>query len=164
MYEVSGEMSKAQLADKLATILGDVVTYKFMAQGFHWNVKGPNFPQFHDFFGELYEDAEGSIDPLGESIRKLGFDAPYALQDLMTLSQIDARQLAGDPIEMARELYLANAHIADSYNHAFHIASALNFQGIADFIAGRIDVHEKYMWQLSTITGDDSMSIGTLGV
>lgn len=164
MYEVSGELSKAQLADKLATILGDVVTYKFLAHGFHWNVKGPDFPQFHEFFGELYEDAEGSIDPLAENIRKLGFDAPHTLQDLMTLSCIEARQLAGDPIEMARELYLANAHIVDCYNHAFEIANALKSQGIADFIAGRIDVHEKWMWQLSATTGIDSMSIGTAGV
>ena len=164
MHMGSGDMSKGTLADKLATILGDVVTYKFMAHGYHWNVKGPDFPEFHTFFGMLYEDAEDSIDPLAENIRKLGFDAPHTLQDLMTLSCIEGRPLAGDPIEMSRELLMANMHIVDCYNHAFQMASGLNLQGVADFIAGRIDVHEKWIWQLSTTTGDDSMSIGTLRV
>jgi hypothetical protein len=38
----------------------------------------------------------------------------------------------------------------------------LNQQGIADFLAGRISAHEKFMWQLSTIVGLDSTSISDL--
>jgi len=77
-------VSKADLGTQLAVILSDTVAYKFAAQGYHWNVKGPNFYQFHEFFGELYEDAEGAIDPTAENIRKLGFEAPYSLGDFLS--------------------------------------------------------------------------------
>lgn len=155
-------LTKRDLAEKLAVILSDVVNYKFTAHGYHWNVKGPNFPQFHKFFGKLYEDAEGSVDTFGESIRTLGYDAPQTLTDFMSMACMESRIVAGDPIQMSLELYGHNAHIRECLLVAFEMCSALNQQGIANFLADRIGVHEKFMWQLSTIAGLDSTSISDL--
>ena len=155
-------LTKRDLAEKLAVILSDVVNYKFTAQGYHWNVKGPNFPQFHKFFGKLYEDAESAIDPTGESIRILGFDAPYMLGDFLTLSSGEPRVAISDPIEMSRVLYELNESLIAHLTVAFEIASALNRQGTADFLSGRINVHRKFVWQLGTICGNDSTSLSSL--
>lgn len=155
-------VSKADLGTQLAVILSDTVAYKFAAQGYHWNVKGPNFYQFHEFFGELYEDAEGAIDPTAENIRKLGFDAPYALGDFLSLATYEPRIVTGDPVEMSRVLYEMNCNFVNTLTMAFETASALNYQGIADFLAGRIDIHQKFCWQLGTICGADSTAIHTI--
>jgi starvation-inducible DNA-binding protein len=151
-----------ELAEKLAVCLSDTVTYKFLAQGYHWNVKGPQFPQFHEFFEELYEDADSAIDPLAENIRKLGYDSPFTLEDFCSLTNLHFNPVSGDPIEMAKNLFEANIILKECLTEAFKLADNCNEQGVADFLAGRIDLHGKYVWQLSTIVGADSMTITRL--
>ena len=43
-----------QLIQQLKVILGTNFALYFKAHGFHWNVEGVNFQQYHDFFAELY--------------------------------------------------------------------------------------------------------------
>lgn len=158
-----GGPSKQDLAQALAVLLADTVTYKFLAQGYHWNVRGMNFVQFHDFFGEIYEDLESATDPLAENIRILGFDAPFLLSDFAALTTIEATPVSADPVDMSRSLYEANYRIVSCVRTAFDLATALNEQGIADFLAGRDTAHGKFSWKLGTIVGADSTSMGDLG-
>jgi starvation-inducible DNA-binding protein len=148
--------SKQDLAQGLAGLLGDTVTFKFLSHGYHWNVRGKHFAQFHEFFSDIYEDADSAVDPLAESIRKLGFDAPFLLQDLAALSCIQPRPVSADPVDMAGSLYEANNYIIDNLKNIFTVANALNEQGIANLLAERIDMHQKWQWQLGTIIGADA--------
>lgn len=155
---------KKVLAEKLAVLLADVVAYKLIAQGYHWNVKGPEFTQFHDFFGTLYEDAESAVDPIAENIRKLGYDAPFTLEDFVSLSCLEVSPAGSDPITMSKRLYQINEYLRACLNAAFNIASDVDQQGIADFLAGRIDIHDKWLWQLGTITGADATRISVIEI
>jgi starvation-inducible DNA-binding protein len=149
MYDKSTE-----LPAKLAHLLGDSVAASFIAQGYHWNVKGVEFSQFHDFFQEIYEDIHSAIDPLAENIRKLGFDAPYFLQDFKDLTCVsDARVENGDAMQMVSSFDRINDKVLSCYRAAFSEASKANEQGIADFLAGRIDMHAKWSWQLKATLG-----------
>ena len=114
-----------ELAEKLAVCLADTVTYKFLAQGYHWNVKGPMFPQFHDFFEELYEDAESAIDPLAENIRKLGYDAPFTLEDFSSLTNLHCNPVSGDPLEMAKNLFEVNIIIKGCMTEASNLPTVV---------------------------------------
>jgi len=122
-------------------------------------VKGPEFTQFHDFFATLYEDADSAIDPLAENIRKLGFDAPFTLEDFASLTCVSVNPVSGDPIEMSSNLYEINCHLKECLTKAFDIANACNEQGIANFLAERIDQHAKWVWQIGTTIGADSTVI-----
>jgi starvation-inducible DNA-binding protein len=160
MYKESEyELSKEGLAKLLACILADNVTIHYLAHGYHWNVKGPEFIQFHDFFEELYEDAAEAEDPIAENIRKLGFDAPHFLLELAALSCIEVRPASGDPMEMSANLYMAYVAHCAKLNDAFAVANAISAQGIADFLASRIDIVDKWIWQIGTTIGADSMSV-----
>jgi starvation-inducible DNA-binding protein len=147
------ETNNISLAEKLSHLLGDVVTMNHITQGYHWNVKGINFSQFHDFFSEIYEDVDGSIDPLAENIRKIGYDSPYLLQDFLELGCIDERRVTGTAEEMLTSLARINATVIDCLNGAFHVADECDEQGIADFLAGRIDMHKKWQWQIESTLG-----------
>jgi starvation-inducible DNA-binding protein len=151
-----------ELAEHLAVCLGDTVSYKLIAHGYHWNVKGPMFSQFHEFFQELYEDADSAIDPLAEDIRKLGFDSPFTLEDFSSLTCLHINQVSGDPIEMAGNLYIINKHLKECITKAFDLANECNEQGIANFLAERIDMHSKWIWQLSTTVGANATVITRL--
>jgi starvation-inducible DNA-binding protein len=153
---------KRVLAEKLSVILADVVAYRAIAQGYHWNVKGPEFTQFHKFFQKLYEDADSSVDPLAENIRKLGFDAPFTIEDFASLNCLEVAPAGSEPITMCERLYQINTHVRACLNAGFNIANDIGQQGIADFLAQRIDMHDKWLWQLGTITGVDSTQISVI--
>jgi starvation-inducible DNA-binding protein len=145
---------KVELVEKLSHLLSDVVTAKAIAQGYHWNVKGVEFSQMHDLFGEIYEDYESAIDPLAESIRKLGYDSPYFLTDFVEMTCIgDEPRLFGDCVEMLESLLNINTTLNGCVLGAFDLASACNEQGIADFLAGREDMHKKWGWYLRSSLG-----------
>ena len=160
--ELSTSAGKQELVHKLSCLLADVVAYKFTAHGFHWNVRGAEFTQFHEFFQELYEDADSAIDPIAENIRKLGYDSPFTLQDFLSLSCIEVRPTGGDPIAMSLVLHGINQILRDSLLEAFNIANAMNQQGIANFLAERIDMHDKWLWQLGTIVGADATQVNVI--
>jgi len=98
------------LQDTMKTILANTVTLKYKAQGYHWNVKGMLFPQLHDFFGDLYQEFEGAIDPTAEEIRTLGIDAPAGLSEFVALRTI-ADGTATTPVDMIMDLYQSNAEM-----------------------------------------------------
>jgi starvation-inducible DNA-binding protein len=148
------EPTKEGLAAELYETIADIVAFRFLAQGFHWNVKGINFNQFHDLFEEIYEDADSSIDPIAENIRKLNYDAPVALRDFMgKIAQMDIPE-TNDPAVMSQILYVANEQLRACLTKAFALANALDEQGIANFIAERLDAHGRWQWQLRAVIGD----------
>jgi starvation-inducible DNA-binding protein len=138
------------LQDTMKTILANTVVLKYKAQGYHWNVKGMFFPQLHEFFGELYEDFEGAIDPTAEEIRTLGIDAPAGLSEFVGLRTI-ADGTATTPIDMVMDLYQSNAEMINLLTRAFDESNAVKKYGMNDFLGGRIDAHEKHAWMLRSI-------------
>jgi starvation-inducible DNA-binding protein len=148
------EATVAELGMKLAHTLSDVVTAKFLAHGYHWNVMGPNFSQLHEFYSEIYEDIDGSIDPIAENILKLGFDAPYLLQDFQEMTCIREDRIDGGNAQaMSASLLKINEMLVKCFTELFDLANALNIQNVANFAAERIDAHAKWVWQLKATLG-----------
>ena len=145
------------LKEALDDLLADSVDIYFRAHGFHWNVKGQDFSQYHELFQEIYEDLYGSIDPIAENIRKMNFDAPFDIRDFARLSSIPGVSAASDPRSMAVDLAKALDQLIVCLNKAFQAASIANEQGIANFVADRIDRTKKWIWQLSASTATAQM-------
>lgn len=141
------------LVDSMRVLLADVVTFSYMLQGAHWNVVGRSFHQDHTFFQMLYEDIEGSIDPLAENIRKAGGLAPSGLSDFQALRTIEDGPRSGDGTVFMSALLEANTVLIRSLTTLFEVADGENQQGIADFAAGRVDMHQKWDWQLRAHLG-----------
>lgn len=140
------------LAKQLSVLLADVVTMYFQSQGYHWNVEGPDFSQYHSLFGEISSDVYSSIDPIAENIRKLDEYAPFGLKDFMDKRTIEADGVKPEPKAMAKALLKSNDGLLITLNKTFNEATDADEQGIADFIAGRIDMHQKWSWQLRAST------------
>jgi uncharacterized protein len=147
-------VTTTDLYNQLRDLLGDVVNFKFLAHGFHWNVRGINFQQFHEFFGEIYQDADDSIDGIAENIRRLNFDAPFRLTEFMESAPELEPTDSTDPLEMCRSLYQANEDVRECVVKALDLADDLEQQGIVNFLAERLDMHSKWQWQLRAIVGD----------
>ena len=113
---------------------------------------GPDFPEFHEFFSEIYEDIDGSIDPFAENIRKLGAVSPYRLFEFARMSNIEDTDVGYRELDLAKDILIYNAVMLNDLKKAFDIANQANEQGIANFIAERIDMHAKWDWQLKATT------------
>ena len=160
MASEEGEMADMNevpdLNEELTELLADVVSFYFRAHGAHWNVKGADFSEYHKLFLKIYEDVYESIDPIAENLRKLGSIAPFTLGSFMALRTIDdAPAILQDPIALANDLLAANDIILDELSDAFDCASAYNQQGVANFLAGRIDQHQFWKWQLTASLGQE---------
>jgi starvation-inducible DNA-binding protein len=151
---------KRELAQDLSCLLSSMAVYKFLAQGYHWNVRGADFNEYHEFFATLYEDAESTIDLVAESIRKVGYNAPFLLEDFLALSCLEVKPAGTDPASMSASLYYAHLDLKSALYKTFKCANEANEQGVADFIAGRIDTNDKWLWMLGAIIGADSTQIG----
>lgn len=139
------------LADSLKVLLGTSYAFVIKAQNFHWNIEGPNFPQYHAFLGDLYSEVYGSIDKTAEYIRTLESYAPGSLTRFRELSIIEDQVKIPRAELMMQELYSDNEKIIELLKQCFSDAEQENKQGIANFIAERDDAHNKHAWMLRSI-------------
>jgi starvation-inducible DNA-binding protein len=118
------------------------------AHYFHWNVEGPNFPQYHELFANIYEEVYGSIDKFAEEIRATGTYTPGSFTRFSILSMIDD-ELEVLPAEaMLLELLQDSDKLEEMFRIVFRAAEELGKHGLSDFLASRQDAHAKHSWML----------------
>jgi starvation-inducible DNA-binding protein len=140
------------LIEMMRKVLADTFAMYLKAHNYHWNVEGSNFPQYHDFFGNLYQELHGAVDPIAEEIRALDAYVPGSLSRFLELTEIEDELSIPNGVEMARRLMVDNQKVIMTLDVAFKLADELDQQGLADFIAGRLDAHKKHGWMLRSIT------------
>ena len=139
------------LQELMKKVLADTFAMYLKSHNYHWNVEGPMFPQLHEFFGNLYEELHGAVDPIAEEIRSLDAYAPGSFTRFLELTDIEDEMNIPMAIEMVSRLREDNQKVLTTLNMSFALANEFNLQGLADFIAGRIDVHNKHAWMLRSI-------------
>ena len=77
------------LADLLKTYLASTFAYYLKSHMFHWNVEGPDFPQYHELIGKIYQDVHDSVDNFAEEIRALDAYAPGSYTRFSELSLVE---------------------------------------------------------------------------
>lgn len=143
------------LVDDLKTLLATQYAYVIKAQLFHWNVEGPDFAQYHDFFGGIYEEVyDNSIDKTAEYIRILDDYTPGSFERFSELSLITGQTKIPRARLMIEELFADTEQLIALLNQCFDSAESENQQGIADFLAGRIDAMGKHRWMLRSFLKD----------
>jgi len=143
------------LVDSLKTLLASEYAFVIKAQLFHWNVEGPDFAQLHEFFGAIYDEVyDNSIDRTAEYIRTLEDYTPGSFERFMELSVIKGQTKIPRARLMIEELLANNGQMIELLNQCFADAEQENQQGIANFIAERIDAHGKWGWQLKSFLKD----------
>jgi starvation-inducible DNA-binding protein len=141
---------KSGLVNALRTVLAANYAMYIRAHSAHWNVKGPAFGAYHEFFEEIYEDLIEAADPIAEQILKMGEEAPTSLHELVSLSPIQETPGGNsDPASLVAELLNQNHQLLQLLMSTFDASNALNEQGCCNFLAERIDMHRKWNWQLS---------------
>ena len=138
-----------ELINLIKVLLADNITLKLKSHGYHWNVEGIEFSQYHELFGEIYADYEEATDTYAEWLRKLDAYAPFKLSRFIELNEVGEPEITSDPIMMSKDLLMANDMVTMKLNDAFDMATAQRQQGLANFFADRMTMHQRWHWMLS---------------
>lgn len=146
---------KGPLVQALKKMLSEAYVLYHTIHGFHWNLKGADFYEYHKLFDEIVSDIYEHIDPIAENIVKLDNVAPFVMSQLVSMSGIEEVGLfSKDPLELTRKFIEMNSKYIDNLKSTFKIANDEDEQGIANFIAERIDQHQKWNWFLKASLGE----------
>jgi len=118
------------------------------AHYFHWNVEGPNFPQYHELFAKIYEEVYSSIDKFAEEIRATGSYTPGSFERFSVLSLVDDETGILPPQSMLLELLQDSDKMQEMFRIVFGAAEEMGLHGLSDFLASRQDAHAKHSWML----------------
>jgi len=139
----------SELSAALKVLLANQTFMYYKVASYHWNVEGIEFSQYHKFFGKLYEDVYSAIDDIAENIRKVDDYVPVSLGELYNYKTIEENTTRVDLIrDQLATIIVDNDKVLESLNKVFAVASAKNEQGLADYVASRIDIHKKHAWML----------------
>lgn len=143
-------MDKENLIGEMKRLLANTFALYLKAHYYHWNVTGPNFAQYHDFFGDLYAELHGSIDTTAEEIRKLGAFAPGSFGRYSDLSDIQDEVMVPESAIMFTRLARDNDIVLQNLYNARKTADEIDAAGTLDYLEARIGIHEKHAWMLKS--------------
>jgi len=131
--------------------LADVALFYHTVHEFHWNVVGLDFYEYHKLFDEIVSDVYESIDPIAENIRKLGGRVKYSMSNLVGIASLqEVEEGSVEARSLTYELVQLNSKLITTLMTTFDLANKSNQQGIANFLAERIDMHQKWDWFLKS--------------
>lgn len=138
----------SELIDQMKVVQATAFSLYLKSHNYHWNVTGPNFAQYHDFFGDFYDAVWNSVDNYAEHTRTLDAYVPGSLSRFSELTKIQDETGIIAPEAMFRNLYNDNETLIGELNSVHELAVSEKRYGLINFIEDRLDFHSKMHWQL----------------
>ena len=141
-----------QLIEQLKVILGTNFGLYLKSHNYHWNIEGNNFPQYHDFLNNFYNEVFLQNDPIAEHIRYLDSYAPGSFSRFMELSAVDEATTVPDALTMMITLKNDNDKYIMQLRAGIILAEQAGEPAVGNFLQDLLGAHQKKAWMLrSTI-------------
>jgi starvation-inducible DNA-binding protein len=141
------------VSERLKIALASAFSFYLKAHYFHWNVTGPSFSEYHNFFGDVYTEVHASIDKYAEQLRAMGAFAPGSLNRMAELTSIQDIDTIPSGLGMIRILEADNGVLITEIYAAREYADAAGMYGLVGFLEERLAAHEKLRWMLKSFRG-----------
>jgi starvation-inducible DNA-binding protein len=140
-----------QLIQQLKVILGTNFALYLKSHGFHWNIEGANFPQYHDFLNGFYTEVFNQNDRIAEHIRQLDSYAPGSLERMLELADLEESQNIPMALAMMTELKRDNDRFIIHLRAGIVAAEQADEPAIGNFLQDLLGAHQKKAWMLRSI-------------
>lgn len=132
--------------------LANEVKIFYVAQAFHWNTVGKRFFSLHQFYKEVYEDYQESIDTFAEKIRSIGFGffIPANPEELLKYSTVPNAVLSKKEDEQLLSLMAILKEAYKKYYDLFKNLEIVNNQEFMDFLTERMSSASKFIWMIES--------------
>jgi starvation-inducible DNA-binding protein len=135
-------MDLTQLLNK---VLADTFALYLKTQSFHWNVEGPDFAEYHNLFGDIYEELQAAVDPIAEHVRALD---GYAVKRMLELTTVAETVVVPPARDMFHDWMRANDEVLSSIKECYLNAERQGELGLTNFLQDRYDIHKKHAWMV----------------
>jgi len=138
----------SKLSDQMKQLWADNFVVYTKVHGFHVNVTGSDFPQYHVFLEKIYTTIYEYIDRLAEGIRTLDEVAPFSIKRIQQLTQIKDETVVPDECDMVKELYYDVELLKEDAVAAFDLCQTEKRYGLQNILADYLEDMEKICWML----------------
>ncbi len=145
-----GDNSKAGLVSALNGALADTVALYFKTKNFHWHVAGPRFRDLHVLFDEQAAQLVGTVDDLGERVRKNDEYTLTSIGSVMKATRIEDQDdvtLTADA--MVKELRDDNKKLHQRRGEVKEAAEEAGDNATSGVVDDWIDECEERIWFLN---------------
>jgi starvation-inducible DNA-binding protein len=139
------------LIQQLKTILGTNFALYLKSHNFHWNIEGSNFPQYHDFLNNFYNDVWLQTDDIAEKLRQLDVYVPGSMTRFLELADIEESTSIPDALNMMIQLKMDNDRFVIHLRAGIAAADQANEPAIGNFLQDLLAAHQKKAWMLRSI-------------
>ncbi|MBX7535389.1 DNA starvation/stationary phase protection protein [Qipengyuania sp. GH1] len=145
-----GNNAKAGLVTALNGALADTVALYFKTKNFHWHVAGPRFRDLHLLFDEQAAQLIGTVDDIGERVRK---NDEYTLTSIGTVASEtkikDQDDVTITADAMVAELRDDNRKLHGRLENVKEEAEAVGDNATSGIVDDWIDQCEERIWFLN---------------
>ena len=141
-----------QLIQQMKVILATNFALYLKSHNYHWNIEGPNFPQYHDFLNNFYTEVFAQTDLIAENIRYLDSYAPGSLERFLELADIqEAADVIPSAMDMIQNLKVDNDRYIVHLRAGIVAADQTNEPAVSNFLQELLGAHQKKAWMLRSI-------------
>jgi starvation-inducible DNA-binding protein len=145
--------SATQIVEHLANVLSDTYVLAIKTHGYHWNVKGPLFPQLHAMFSEQYEALLEASDEVAERIRVFDMPAPGSMEAFLARTCLkEAGDQSLTAAAMVKDLLKSHEMVRARVAETCNLAGEMEDKATEDLMIGRLEAHDKVIWMLRAQT------------
>lgn len=141
-----------QLVKLLKEFQANSVVFGHLIQGFYWNTESVLMRQSRIIYEEMYKDVFESVNNISNWLRKLGYDAPYTIEEFsyhQTLGNVKPDTYCG--LEMAQHLIPINNDMLENIKILAELSFIKKEHGLYVFLSERISKHQEWSWHLNSI-------------
>jgi starvation-inducible DNA-binding protein len=143
------EKTRTALIELLNARLADATDLKTQTKHAHWNVKGPQFIQYHELFDEIAPHFDNYADDIAERAVQLGGVANGTVREAAANSSIPEYDLnAVTGVEHINALVKSLSQFARSVREGIDQADDLEDKDTADLFTGISRQVDKDLWFL----------------
>lgn len=138
-----------ELGEKLNHLLADYQVLYMNVRGYHWNLKGHNFYEFHAKFEEIFTALLDKIDDIAERILTLEVTPVHGYSTYLELSEIPEQLNVTEGIVAVNEILDAYKILLIKQRKLLAIASELGDEGTVSLLSDYISQQEKETWMMN---------------
>ena len=137
-----------KLIEQMKVYFATNFQYYTKSHGYHVNVVGPDFYQYHKLLQKVYEDAQENIDTIAEEIRTLDATVPFSANRIMELSLIEDAEDTPNALVMIDKLLVDTEIVCEQIRVCRQLCEVNKCFGLLNFLEQRLDDHYRIQWML----------------
>ena len=136
------------LAEQLKKLWATNFQSYVLSHGYHVNLTGDDFWEYHKLFQKIYEFLQDNIDTQAELIRAIDEIVPFSLKRVTELSDVKDVEKVPEIAVMVTDIDEALYTLIDLSNAVFEQSQTDTEYGVNNYVAGYIQELNKFCWML----------------